>query len=145
MTPRNRLIFPALAPVYDRLAPLAETWLRVIAGIALMVHGWPKLMDPMGAVGLVESIGFWPGWFWSPALGAGEFFGGLLLALGLLVRPAALVATVILLVTVWFHWVMLEQGYGGSELSLIWSAVTLWFVFRGAGRWSCDRLLGKEV
>ncbi|MFN4131093.1 MAG: DoxX family protein [Paracoccaceae bacterium] len=144
MSNRNRLIFPSLAPLYDVLAPLAETWLRVISGIALMVHGWPKLMDPMGAVGMVERIGFWPSWFWSPALGVGEFFGGLLLVLGLFVRPAAVVASVMLLVTVWFHWVMLDQGYAGAELSLIWSAVTLWFAVRGGGRWSLDRMLGKE-
>lgn len=144
MTNRNRLILPGLAPLYDRLGPLAEAWMRVISGIALMVHGWPKLMDPMGSLGMVERIGFWPGAFWSPALAVGEFFGGLLLALGLLTRPAALVATIILLVTVWFHWVMLEQGYAGAELSLIWSAVTLYFALNGPGRYGLDRLIGKE-
>ena len=148
-TPANdqpaRLFFPALAPVYAALQPLAETWLRVICGIALMVHGWPKLMDPMGAVGMVESIGFVPGGFWSPALAVTEFFGGLLLVLGLLTRFAAAGSTIILLVTIWFHWVMLDQGYGGAEISLLWSAITFWFVARGGGRYSLARVSGGQL
>lgn len=144
-TQTPRLIFPALGPVYAVLHPLAETWLRVICGIALMVHGWPKLMAPMGTVGMVESIGFVPGWFWAPALAVTEFFGGLLLVLGLLTRFAAAGSTIILLVTIWFHWVMLEQGYGGSELSLLWSAITIYFVARGGGLFSLDRVVGRQL
>lgn len=150
-TPHNpdnaapQLFLPALGPVYAVLQPLAETWLRVICGIALMVHGWPKLMAPMGTVGMVESIGFVPGWFWSPALAVTEFFGGLLLVLGLLTRFAAAGSTIILLVTIWFHWVLLDQGYGGSEISLLWSAITLYFVARGGGLYSLDRVIGRQL
>mgnify|MGYP001221281662 FL=1 len=143
--PSRGLLFPALGPVYAVAQPLAETWLRVICGIALMVHGWPKLMAPMGTVGMVESIGFAPGWFWSPALAVTEFFAGLLLVLGLLTRFAAAGSTVILLVTIWFHWVLLGQGYGGSELSLLWSAITLYFVTRGGGQYSLDRVIGRQL
>lgn len=145
MTQQNRLLIPALRPLYTCAAPLAETWLRVIAGFALAMHGWPKIQDPMRAVGMVESIGFHPGWLWSPALAAGEFFGGLLLMFGLLTRFAAGATTVILLVTVYFHWVLKAEGYSGAELSLIWSGVTLFFVARGGGRFSVDRLIGREI
>ena len=69
----------------------------------------------------------------------------LLLAIGLLTRLAAGGTTIILLVTVYFHWVILGQGYSGSELSLIWSAVTLVFLARGGGRYSVDRLIGMEL
>lgn len=138
-------VFPALLPLYARLAPAALTLMRVMAGAALMVHGWPKLLAPMGAAGMVEGLGFHPGWLWSPALALTEFFGGLLLAIGLLARPAALAVSVVLLVTVYFHWVHLGQGYGGAELSLIWVTVTLFFAARGAGPWSADRLIGREV
>jgi len=136
---------PALQPAYRMLAPLAETWLRVITGIALMMHGWPKIQNPMGAAGMVEGIGFHPGWLWSPLLAGTEFIGGLLLVLGLLTRVAAGAATVVLLVTVYFHWVLQSQGYSGAELSLIWSAATFYFVARGGGRYSADRLIGREI
>ncbi len=139
------LIFPKLAPLYAALSPLSETWLRVICGIALMMHGWPKLMNPFGATGMVEGIGFYPGWLWSPALAITEFFGGLLLVLGLATRLAGAATTVVLLVTVYFHWVLRQEGYSGAELSLIWSAVTLYFAVHGAGRFSVDARLGKEL
>lgn len=94
---------------------------------------------------MVSGLGFAPGWFWSILLSVTEFTGGLLLALGLLTRLAAGATTVILLVTVYFHWIVLEQGYKGAELSLIWSAVTLTFLAKGGGRFSVDRLVGREL
>ena len=136
---------PALAPVYAQLAPLAETLLRVVVGVAFVIHGWPKIQNPLGAVEMVQSIGFYPGWLWATALAATEFFGGLLLIFGLLTRPAALATTVVLLVTVWFHWVQLDQGYKGAELSIIWASVTLFFALNGAGRYSVDRLIGRQI
>lgn len=139
------LLLPVLGPIYRAAVPLAELWLRVICGIALMVHGWPKIQNPTGAAGMVEGLGFAPGWFWSILLSVTEFNGGLLLVLGLFTRLAAGGTTVILLVAAYFHWVALDQGYGGAELALIWSAVTLTFLAKGGGRFSLDRLLGKEL
>ena len=141
----DRLIFPFLRPVYAALTPLAETWLRVICGVALMVHGWPKIQNPFGASGMVEGLGFYPGWLWSPALSISEFVGGLLLVLGLMTRLAGAATTVILLVTVYFHWVVKAEGYRGAELSLIWSAATFYFALRGAGRLSLDALLRRTL
>lgn len=139
------LIVPALDPLYARLAPLTQLWLRVISGVALMVHGWPKIQNPTGAADMVSGLGFAPGWLWSILLSVTEFTGGLLLAIGLLTRLAAAGTTIILLVTVYFHWIVLEQGYRGAELSLIWSAVTLTFFAKGGGRYSLDRVIGKEL
>ncbi|MBY5971110.1 DoxX family protein [Ferrimonas balearica] len=144
-TEKTTLLLPFLGPLYRRAAPLTELWLRVISGVALMVHGWPKIQNPTGAADMVSGLGFAPGWFWSILLSVTEFTGGLLLALGLLTRLAAGGTTVILLVTVYFHWIVLEQGYRGAELSLIWSAVTLTFLAKGGGRYSVDRLIGREL
>lgn len=140
----NSLILPGLQPVYAVLNDIAETLLRAIAGFALIAHGWPKIQAPLDMVQMVEGIGFYPGWLWSPALAATEFVGGFLLLIGLLTRPVALAATFVLLVTVWFHWVQLEQGYSGAELSLIWAAVTFLFVVRGGNRYSVDGVIGRQ-
>ncbi|WP_238366322.1 DoxX family protein [Mesobacterium pallidum] len=142
---RPALLLPALAPLYAAATPLALLWLRVICGIALMVHGWPKIQNPTGAADMVAGLGFAPGWLWSILLSVTEFTSGALLVLGLLTRLAAGGATVILLVAAYFHWVALGQGYGGAELALIWSAVTLTFLARGGGRFSVDHLLRKEL
>ena len=144
-TNRPSLLLPALSPLYRAVAPLTELWLRVISGVALMVHGWPKIMNPTGAADMVAGLGFAPGWLWSILLSVTEFAGGLMLAIGLFTRIAAGGTTIILLVTIYFHWVVLGQGYGGAELSLIWSAVTLTFLAKGGGRYSVDRLIGREL
>ena len=141
----QHLYIPSLGPLYAKLSTGAETLLRVVAGALLIVHGSSKILDPFGASGLVESIGFFPGAFWSPLLSVGEFFGGVCLTLGLFTRFAALVATVILLVTVYFHGVLQGQGVDGSEKSILWAAITLFFLVRGANRHSLDRVIGRQI
>lgn len=141
---RNAFYVPALASLYTRLYAPAETLLRVVSGLALVTHGFPKLLDPYGSVQMVEGLGFFPGVLWSPLLAATEFFGGLLIALGLLTRPAAAAATIVLLVTVWFHWITLGQGYDGAEQSILWASIMAFFVIRGGQAHSVDAHIGRE-
>lgn len=143
-TADTRYIIPGLRGLYATLSPLTVLYMRLIAGIAFMAHGWPKINAPMDAVGMVEGLGFQPGWFWAPLLAATEFFGGLLLALGLLTRPAALATSIVLCVTTYFHWVAQAQGYAGAEKSLLWLSITLYFVAHGGGRFSADRAIGRQ-
>lgn len=140
----RRLIIPALRDVYSAAHEGVETILRIVAGAALVTHGLGKIGDPFGAAGMVESLGFYPGAFWSPLLSFTEFFGGILIAIGFLTRPASFAALFVLLVTVWFHWVTQGQGYGGAEKSILWSAIFLFFVIRGGNRHSVDARIGRE-
>lgn len=48
-----------------------------------------------------------------------------------------------LLVTVWFHWVTMGQGFSGAEKSLLWAAILSFFVIRGGNRHSVDARIGK--
>jgi putative oxidoreductase len=143
--PANRLIIPFLGPIYGSLGEFAETLLRVVAGLALVTHGFVKIQNPLGPVGLVESIGFFPGpaAFWAVLLSVTEFFGGILIAIGLLTRPAALGALIVLLVTVYFHWILRSEGYSGAEKSILWAAIMFYFLIRGANLHSVDARLGK--
>jgi putative oxidoreductase len=138
------LIVRPMRGIYASLHELAETVLRVVAGLALVTHGWGKIQDPFGAVGMVEGLGFYPGVFWSPLLAATEFFGGLLIAIGLLTRPAAFAAMIVLLVTVYFHAIVQGEGFSGAEKSILWAAIMLFFAIRGANRHSVDAKLGRE-
>ena len=119
----SRLIIPALGTIYSSLGDLTETILRVVAGLALVTHGYGKIMNPLGAAEMVEGLGFYPGAFWSVLLAATEFFGGIAIALGFLTRPFAAAATFVLAVTVYFHWIVLGQGWSGSEKSVLWTAI----------------------
>ena len=140
---RDRLIIPAFGRLYSSLDDGVETLLRVIAGGFLTVHGSQKITNPFGAAEMVEGLGFYPGAFWSLLLSCTEFFGGILIAIGLLTRPAAFAGMVVLLVTVWFHWITVGQGFSGAEKSLLWAAILLFFVIRGGNRQSVDARVGK--
>jgi putative oxidoreductase len=138
------LVIPALGSIYSNLGQFSETILRVITGIALIVHGSGKIMSPFGAAGMVEGLGFYPGVFWSPLLSVTEFVGGILLTIGLLTRPAAFATTIILAVTIYFHGIVQGQGWSGAEKSILWTAILFFFVIRGASNYSVDAKIGKE-
>ena len=44
-TTQPRLLFPGLRRFYDRAEPLSWALIRITAGLMLIPHGWPKLMD----------------------------------------------------------------------------------------------------
>lgn len=112
---KTELILPFMGPFYDRVAqPLAYLGLRLAVGGLLVIEGWPKIQNPSGMSGFVESIGFHPGWLWSTLLAALQFIGGLMIIAGFLTRPAALANAVMLAVTLWFH---ISHPYGDLLLS----------------------------
>ena len=79
--------------------------------------------------------------------GSAEFFGGLLLIIGLLVRPAALVlATTMVVAIVTVH---LQNGLfmsnNGYEFGLALLAISVALVVRGAGSLSADSLLHTRL
>jgi putative oxidoreductase len=75
--------------------------------------------------------------------GSAEFFGGLLLIVGLLVRPAALVLAVTMIVAIVS--VHLENGFfmsnNGYEFALALLIISIGLALRGAGSFSADRAL----
>jgi putative oxidoreductase len=142
---RPPAMLPALQRLYLPLDTTAETVLRVIAGVLLVTHGFGKISNPFGAVGMVESLGFYPGVFWSPLLAATEFFGGILIAIGLFTRPASFAAMIVLLVTVYFHGIVKSEGLAGAEKSILWAAIFLFFAIRGSNAQSVDAKIGKQI
>jgi putative oxidoreductase len=79
--------------------------------------------------------------------GSGEFFGGLLLLLGLLLRPAATVVAFTMLValfTVHIHngLFMANNGY---EYALTLAAIAVSLVISGAGKVSLDNIIARKV
>mgnify|MGYP000894806353 FL=1 len=144
LPPGPPLIIPVLGRLYACLSPLAETLLRLVTGGMLAVHGWPKITNPLGATAMVERIGLAPASAWSVLLSVTEFFGGLLLAIGLFTRPVAIATFIQMLVVIYFHWLVRGQGYAGSEFPIMWAACLFFFVARGANAWTVDARLGRQ-
>ncbi len=152
-TPTPKRIIPALGGVYDRFAHLGTPLIRVVAGVILMPHGAQKLFGWFGGYGLAgtgdffaDTLGLEPGVLWAGLVGATEFFGGLMLALGLLTRPVA--AAIAVLMAVAMFAVHLGNGFfwfnGGYEYPMLWGLVALAFVLRGGGALSLDARIGRE-
>jgi len=125
--------------------------IRVVTGLFLMPHGAQKLFgafggNPEATANFFRKIGIEPAATMVAAVGVVEFFGGLLLALGLLTRPAA--AAIFVMLTVSWVKVHLANGFfwtsGGYEYPVLWSIVVLGFAIRGGGEYSIDRQIGKE-
>lgn len=111
----TKLILPFMGTFYNSVAkPLAFLGLRVLVGGLLVLEGWPKIQAPFAMAGFTESIGMYPGWFWSAVLAFLQFGGGLMIVLGFLTRPAALANAVMLAITFWFHW---THPYGALALT----------------------------
>jgi putative oxidoreductase len=144
-------IIPALRPLTDRFAGPAYALTRFVAGAFLVPHGMWKLFGITGGTkeGMIEffsSIGLEPAAFLVNAVGLVEFVGGILIALGLFTRPAALAATITTgTAALYFH---LPKGFyvepGGVEFSALWAIVLLMIAVRGGGPISLDRLIGRE-
>ncbi len=142
-----RLLIPALGGLYRSLAPVTEALVRLCAGLSLAAHGYPKLFGATAAnAAFFEQAGFHPPLFWTILTGLTEFGGGMCLALGLLTRLAALPVLVFLAVAIQFH---AANGFYwnnlGFEYPLFWALVVLHVLVRGGGRFSIDRLLGREI
>lgn len=123
--------------------------LRVGAGVIFVAHGAQKLFGWFGGYGIagtgqwMESIGLTPGYLMALGAGSAEFFGGLLLILGLLTRPAAVVLAFTMLVAI----VAVHIGNGlfmannGYEFGLALLVIAIALALRGAGSLSLDRLI----
>ncbi|HDS1197995.1 TPA: DoxX family protein [Shewanella algae] len=131
-------------------APLA---LRLPIGITFMAHGAQKLFGWFGGYGLegtgqwMASIGLTPGYLMALMAGSSEFFGGLLLIIGLLIRPtSAVLAFTMLMAIVTVH---LDNGLfmsnNGYEFGLALLATTVSLAISGAGKMSIDSMIARKT
>ncbi len=120
--------------------------LRIITGIAFILHGWGKIQAPMSWMGPDSAI---PGIFQFLAA-LSEFGGGICLILGLLTRLASLGLTFTMIVAVYFHAVILgdpfvSKGGGSYELGALYFCISVLFLVSGPGRFSIDsKLFGTK-
>jgi putative oxidoreductase len=146
MSNTNTNFFKRLLATDAGWAPLA---LRVPVGIIFAAHGAQKLFGWFGGYGLegtgqwMNSIGLAPGYYLAMLAGSAEFFGGLALIAGFLVRPASAALAFTMLVAIFS--VHIDKGLfmdkNGYEYALSLLAVTVALAVAGAGKASIDRKL----
>jgi putative oxidoreductase len=134
----------------SRFAPQTHALLRIVAGLLFLWHGSQKLFDfpfemPPGA----------PGWIVAIA-GPIEFFGGILVMIGLMTRYAAFLCSGLMAAAYWIGHGLpgLEKGFAGlfptagggngGELAALYCFAFLFLAANGAGIWSVDAARGAK-
>lgn len=125
----------------DRLQPLALLVLRIVLGVIMIAHGKQKIFGGMERhVQSVIHIGM-PGWMAYLSAGA-EFFGGILVLVGLITRFASLAICINMCVAIaGVHWKNGLIGNGGYQFPLTLAAIAFALIFLGGGPIGLDSVV----
>ena len=128
----------------DILSNFGLLWLRVLMGAGIAYHGYGKVFGGRIAEFAqgVAQMGFpFPEVFaWAAALS--EFLGGILIAVGLFTRPAALFVFLTMGVAAFIH--HRADPFKVKELALLYWTIAGTLLFTGAGKISLDGVLKKS-
>jgi putative oxidoreductase len=133
----------------DRLQPVGLLVMRLALGAIMVGHGYHKVFGGLHHhAQFVASLGL-PAWM-AYLSSFAEFFGGLLILVGLFTRCAAFAICIDLCVAIWkVHWHNGLVGNGGYEFPLAIAALAFGLIFLGAGPIALDAIrapggLGKS-
>lgn len=120
----------------DRAQPYALSLFRIVVGLLFTCHGVASLFGVLGRPEL--SAGEWPGWY----AAAIQLVGGVLVLLGLVTRPAALIGSG----SMAFAYFDVHQKHAllpiqnGGEAAVFFCWALLLIVFAGPGALALDRV-----
>ena len=116
---------------------------RLVGGVAFMIHGWGKIQNPFAWMGAEAPV---PG-FLQALAAVSEFGGGLAWVLGLLTPLACLGLASTMAVAAYMHAIQWGHPFvatGGGpayELALVYFCVAVLLFALGPGRLSLDRVV----
>ena len=121
----------------SRYQPQGLGLLRIVSGLLFLEHGTQKLLSfPTGQMAGAAWTGSLPGY-----AGFIEFAAGLLITIGFLTRPAALLASGTMAVAYFYahfprnFWPVNNMG----DAAILFCFVFLYLAVAGPGAWSVDR------
>ena len=130
----------------NKFRDLGLLLLRVTFGLYMALgHGWGKITGGpeqwagLGGTMEIFGLGFAPT-FWGFMAAFAEFACALLVVLGLLTRPAALLLVVNMAVAATAH--VTGAIDGGPEMALLYAFVFLSLILIGPGKYSVDEIAG---
>ena len=146
---QTKLIVPSLARLYDPAGRFSYAFMRFATGAILVPHGVQKVLNVpierfsqnIAAKGLPfpEALAY--------LTYIAESVAAICLAIGLLTRvTAAMIGIEMLVIVFVFQW---QFGYfwtnRGYEFALLWALLCIAIFFKGGGRYSVDRWIGREL
>jgi len=127
----------------------ALLFLRVVAGLAFIFHGWGKMQNPMAWMGPEAPV---PG-FLQFLAAFSEFGGGIAWILGLLTPLFSLGLMITMMVAAGMHkfamkdpFVASGPGQSSYELAAVYLAIAILFLAVGPGKFSVDaKIFGNRT
>jgi putative oxidoreductase len=129
----------------QKISTFAPLPIRIMAGIAFILHGLPKFENLQGTQGFFASVGI-------PAdlamvIGLLEVIGGILLIIGLVTRITSILFIIEMIGAVLI--VKAGNGFmgeGGYEVDLLLMSISISLLLSGPGRVSIERdILKREI
>lgn len=123
----------------NRETPIQVTYflLRVVVGLLFMQHGGQKIFDWFGGT----PIGHPPAWSQAWIGGVLEFYGGLLVMIGLFTRPVAFILAGEMAVAYWQFHFKVDQFWpiqNGGVSAVLYCFVFLFMAAHGGSKGSLD-------
>ncbi len=134
-----------LYKVFERGGDWGTLALRVPLGIVFMAHGYVKLFGGQfaGIAGFFAKIGIPAPEFFAGVVGVTEFFGGLLVLVGLFTRYASSFMAVIMIVAI--IKVKASKGLlGGYELEMVLLGMCVALIIMGSHNFSLEKNVIKR-
>lgn len=114
--------------------------LRVVLGIVMIIHGFPKIKNIRATADGFCGMGLKPAIFWGALVAIVEFVGGIALVLGFFVQiVAAIIALQFLIILVK---VKKLENFSKFEYDLLIFVSALVLIMVGGGIYSLDRFFG---
>jgi putative oxidoreductase len=142
----DRLYFPSLSAFYAKLAPFSTVILRLGLAGTLFTHGWAKIVEGRLPVETMAKLGLPMPYAVALFIGCLEFFGPILLALGLFTRlVGAMIFVEMMVISFGVLYPVYSWGDKGYEFTLMIGLFALGLAMNGGGRYALDRALKKEL
>ena len=132
---------------FTALAPRILGVMRFLVGVMFACHGAQKLFGAFGGMPAGMTIPWYINWIAGPI----EFFGGILIAVGLLTRPIAFLASGMMAIAYFkghafgsgsfVFWPKVNLG----EPAVLYCWIFLYIAAAGPGSWALDNLWRRRV
>jgi putative oxidoreductase len=143
----TQLFVPRLQPLYDKVEPMSWLLIRLTAGLMLLPHGIPKLLEGVATTAekALQRRGIEPAEPLAVVLIALETIGAVCIAAGLFTRFFAAALALEMAVIAYQYAPKFGWTGPGYEYPMMWGLLMLAIVMRGGGPYSLDRKWGKEL
>ncbi len=119
--------------------------IRLVAGLIFVLHGWGKLTGNPSVdmfAGMLGSLGLPMPIFFAWVVALVEFLGGVAFLLGIFVRPAAILLSVVMLVAFF----LVKHGvFPAADIDLALLGISVALALAGPGQYSLAQKMMKRL